>query len=180
MSKNRKEKEKIIKSFANDFRKAKILVFTDYFGIRANELNQLRRTLKENGCKYQVIKKTFLEKILEKDGKAEVEAKKLPGGLGVIFGLEDEVSWPKIALKFSKKEAVEYCKHHPETALVFMDIKMPVMDGYEATRQIRKLYPALPIVAQTAHAMTEDKNTAFLAGCNDYLVKPILKENLKD
>jgi len=77
------------------------------------------------------------------------------------------------------KEAVEYCKHHPETALVFMDIKMPVMDGYEATRQIRKLYPALPIVAQTAHAMTEDKNTAFLAGCNDYLVKPILKENLK-
>ncbi len=104
MSKNRKEKEKIIKSFANDFRKAKILVFTDYFGIRANELNQLRRTLKENGCKYQVIKKTFLEKILEKDGKAEVEAKKLPGGLGVIFGFEDEVSGPKIALKFSKKE----------------------------------------------------------------------------
>jgi len=77
------------------------------------------------------------------------------------------------------REAVEYCKDHPETALVFMDIKMPVMDGYEATRQIREIYPALPIVAQTAHAMTENKDAAFRAGCNDYLVKPILKENLK-
>ncbi|NOY38570.1 MAG: response regulator [Chlorobi bacterium] len=77
------------------------------------------------------------------------------------------------------KEAVEYCKTHPEIALVLMDIKMPVMDGYEATRQIRKLYPELPVIAQTAHAMTENKETAFRAGCNDYLTKPILKDTLR-
>ena len=100
----RKEKEKIIKEFIDDLKKAKILVFTDYFGVRADELNQLRKTLKENGCKYQVIKKTFLEKVLEKEKVLEIEVKKLPGGLGVIFGFEDEVSGPKVALKFSKKE----------------------------------------------------------------------------
>ncbi len=75
-------------------------------------------------------------------------------------------------------EAVNYCKDHEEVGLVLMDIKMPVMDGYEATKEIRKFRHDLPIVAQTAHAMEYDKNTALEIGCNDYLTKPILREKL--
>jgi len=75
-------------------------------------------------------------------------------------------------------EAVNYCKDHEDVGLVLMDIKMPVMDGYEATKEIRKFRYDLPIVAQTAHAMEYDKNTALEIGCNDYLTKPIIREKL--
>lgn len=73
-------------------------------------------------------------------------------------------------------EAIEICKSNPLIELVLMDIKMPEVDGYEATRQIRKFNAALPIIAQTAHALPEDKDKAFEAGCNDYLSKPINRE----
>ncbi|MCD6201446.1 MAG: response regulator [Bacteroidales bacterium] len=75
-------------------------------------------------------------------------------------------------------KAVEYCQSHEEVSLILMDIKMPVMDGYEATREIRKFRSDLPIVAQTAHAMEFDRDTAFKIGCNDYLTKPIMKDRL--
>ena len=78
------------------------------------------------------------------------------------------------------KEAVDYCRAHPDTSLVLMDIKMPIMDGYEATREIRKINPELPIIAQTAHAMTENKETALQAGCNEYMTKPIMKNELEE
>ncbi|HHJ10352.1 MAG TPA: response regulator [Bacteroidetes bacterium] len=75
-------------------------------------------------------------------------------------------------------KAVEYCKSHEEISLVLMDIKMPVMDGYEATKEIRKIRPDLPIIAQTAHANEYDRDTAFKIGCNDYLTKPIMQDRL--
>jgi len=74
--------------------------------------------------------------------------------------------------------AVQYCKYHEEIGLVLMDIKMPVMDGYEATKEIRKFRHDLPIVAQTAHAMEYDKNTALQTGCNEYMTKPIIRHHL--
>jgi len=55
---------------------------------------------------------------------------------------------------------------------------MPVMDGFEATKQIKKLKSKLPIIAQTAHAMVDDKYKALEAGCDDYISKPINKEEL--
>jgi CheY-like chemotaxis protein len=54
-----------------------------------------------------------------------------------------------------------------------MDVKMPVMDGYEATRQIRKFNKDVVIIAQTAYGLSEDKSKAIGAGCNDYISKPL-------
>jgi CheY-like chemotaxis protein len=71
------------------------------------------------------------------------------------------------------KEAVDLCRSRPDIDLILMDIKMPVMDGYEATRQIRAFNPKVVIVAQTAYGLRGDQEKALEAGCNAYLSKPI-------
>ncbi|MDD4180565.1 MAG: response regulator, partial [Victivallaceae bacterium] len=76
------------------------------------------------------------------------------------------------------KEAVEILKNIPYD-LVLMDIQMPIMDGYEATRQIRNPESAvlnhdIPIIAMTAYAMQSDQAACLKAGMNDYISKPIL------
>gem|GEM_PF-533963 len=78
------------------------------------------------------------------------------------------------------QEAVIQCRDNDEIALVLMDIKMPVMDGYEATRQIRSFRKDLPVIALTAYAFEEDRQKSIRAGCNDYVSKPIRKEILFD
>ena len=64
--------------------------------------------------------------------------------------------------------------------LIFMDLKMPVMDGWEATRRIRALPEgaAIPIIALTAQAMAGDEQKALANGCNDYLAKPVVDPEL--
>jgi len=75
-------------------------------------------------------------------------------------------------------EAIELCKINPAIDLILMDIKMPVMDGYEATREIRKFNPDVVIFAQTSFALTGDSDKALAAGCNDYIAKPYNKADL--
>jgi len=57
--------------------------------------------------------------------------------------------------------------------LILMDISLPVMDGYEATSNIRKTFPSLPIIGLSAHAMQGDAERAKAAGCTDYMTKPV-------
>lgn len=76
------------------------------------------------------------------------------------------------------EEAVKVCEDQPDLDLVLMDIKMPDLNGLDATRQIRKFNPNLPIIAQTAYALVGEKNKCLSAGCNDYISKPINRESL--
>lgn len=64
-----------------------------------------------------------------------------------------------------------------EYALVIMDLKMPVMDGLEATRQIKMAMPDLPVIALTANAFDSDRQAAFEAGCDNFLSKPVSAES---
>lgn len=75
-------------------------------------------------------------------------------------------------------EAVEVCRNNPDTELILMDIQMHLMNGYEATRQIRRFNKDVVIIAQTAFGLSGDKEKAIVAGCNDYISKPIKKDEL--
>lgn len=76
------------------------------------------------------------------------------------------------------EEAISICRENPEIDIVLMDIQLPKMDGYEATREIRKLNTDVIIIAQTAYAFEEDKDIALAAGCNHYFPKPINQKEL--
>lgn len=70
-------------------------------------------------------------------------------------------------------EALKMMFEHPSIQLVLMDLKMPVMDGFEATKRIREQKTNLPIIALTAYSLQKDKEKAMLAGCDDILTKPV-------
>jgi PAS domain S-box-containing protein len=70
-------------------------------------------------------------------------------------------------------EAVHTCKTNPDIDMVIMDVKMPVMDGYEATRLIKQFRPELPVIMQTAYSRESDREKAFQNGCDGYLSKPL-------
>jgi CheY-like chemotaxis protein len=78
----------------------------------------------------------------------------------------------------SGADAVETCRKFPDIDLILIDIQLPLLDGYEATRQIRQFNKDVIIIAQTAYALTGDKEKAIDAGCNDYISKPINKDLL--
>ena len=110
-------------------------------------------------------------------------------GLKILIVEDDETSelFLRNAIKLFSKEilyartgvkAVEGCRNNPDIDLILMDIKMPVMDGLEATRQIRQFNKEVIIIAQTAFGLTDDQKKAIAAGCNDYISKPIKKEQL--
>ncbi|KAF0196234.1 MAG: Diguanylate cyclase/phosphodiesterase [Bacteroidetes bacterium] len=125
----------------------------------------------------------------EKSVPVQNENNLIVPGLKIVIAEDDETSEMLISInirEFSKEiikvrsgdEVVEVCRRNPDIDLVLMDIQMPGMNGYEATRLIRQFNQNVIIIAQTAFGLTGDKKKSIEAGCNDYISKPIKKDEL--
>ncbi len=111
------------------------------------------------------------------------------GDLNILVVEDNLVSYKLLEISLSKTgcttfhaengaDAVEMVKDNPDIDVVLMDIQLPVLNGYDATRQIKKIRPELPVIAQTANAMDSDRAKCMEAGCSDYVTKPIVLKNL--
>jgi len=111
--------------------------------------------------------------------------------LKVLIVEDDEISDVYITLLLAKYncevlhantgvKAVDACRNNPDLDLIMMDIKMPEMNGYETTQQIRKFNQKIVIFAQTAHVLAGDKEKSLAVGCNEYIPKPLSQFVLKE
>jgi signal transduction histidine kinase/CheY-like chemotaxis protein len=91
----------------------------------------------------------------------------------LLLRIELEKSGRQILKAGTGSEAIDISREHPEIDLILMDIQMPGINGYEATRRIRQFNKDVVIIAQTAFGLAGDKEKALLAGCNDYITKPV-------
>ena len=109
--------------------------------------------------------------------------------LNILLTEDDEISMrllkelfenENVNLYFAKngQEALSIVKANPNIQLVLMDLKMNVMDGFEATKLIKKVRPELPVIAQSAFSFSDELNKAKLAGCDDFIRKPVKRELL--
>jgi signal transduction histidine kinase/ActR/RegA family two-component response regulator len=125
------------------------------------------------------------QKILKKETKTVTKK------LKILIVEDEEISNLLISLsleKFSYEiltvksgfDAIETIRKNPDLHLVFMDMKIPGIDGYETTRQIRQFNKDVLIIAQTAYAQIGDREKAISAGCNDYISKPIQLDILEN
>jgi CheY-like chemotaxis protein len=92
--------------------------------------------------------------------------------------LLSRVTGSRIIRAENGREAVELFNSNSDIKLILMDIKMPEVDGLEATRRIKSINSSVPIIAITAYAMSGDEERVMAAGCDGYLSKPIKKELL--
>jgi len=113
-----------------------------------------------------------------------IETKSSVTGLKILIAEDDETSemfMSILAKSFSREilkartglEVIDSCRNNPDLDLILMDIQMPEMGGYEATRHIRQFNKKVVIIAQTAYGLSGDRSKAIEAGCNDYISKPI-------
>jgi CheY-like chemotaxis protein len=84
----------------------------------------------------------------------------------------------KVLYASNGREAIELFRTNQDIQLILMDMKMPEIDGFEATRQIKLINPKVKIIAITAYAMSGDEERTIAAGCDGYLSKPINKKSL--
>ena len=147
--------------------KGSIFYFTIPYNGETEERNVIQNVVLPEGAKNQIKDLNIL--IAEDDELSE----KLLTVIVKMFGKE-------VLKARTGVEAIEACRNNPDIDLVFMDIQMPEMDGYEATRQIRKFNKGVVIIAQTAYALIGDREDALAAGCNDYVSKPIRKDKLME
>ena len=114
-----------------------------------------------------------------------------PSNLKILIAEDEQTSDDLLTIlmqSFSKeilhtkngKETIEICRANPDIDLILMDIRMPILSGYEATRKIREFNKDIIIIAQTAFALPGDYKKAIDAGCNDHITKPILKNKLME
>jgi CheY-like chemotaxis protein/nitrogen-specific signal transduction histidine kinase len=134
---------------------------------------------------YSHIQVQLPVKMTEKNSSESLENKT------ILIAEDDEISYIylsrmlalyklNIIRAYNGQDAIELLEANPDVCIIIMDIKMPIMDGYQATRIIREKGINIPILALTAFAFSDDKEKALAAGCNDYLSKPVKKEKLID
>lgn len=140
MPKTRAQKEKEVESLIEGFKRQKIAIFSDFHGISAAKLRELRRDLKKEGAEYKVAKKTLLDRALENAG-IKLKSKGLQGEIGVALGYRDEIVPAKTLSKFS--QANETFKI---LAAIFGE---RVLDAKE-TLALAKLPPREVLLAQVA------------------------------
>lgn len=86
----------------------------------------------------------------------------------ILESTKAKLLWAKTGV-----DAIKQFEQNDDICLILMDMKMPDMDGIEATKKIREISQSIPIIAQTAYALSEDRSKCINAGCNDYMTKPI-------
>jgi PAS domain S-box-containing protein len=145
--------------------KGSIFYFTIPYNAEQEEKNSSKNVGLVDGEKNQINNLKIL--IAEDDETSEILITKAVK----IFGKE-------VLKAGTGVEVVEACRNNPDIDLILMDIQMPEMNGYEATRQIRQFNKDVVIIAQTAYALIGDREMAIAAGCNDYISKPIKKDEL--
>jgi len=144
----------------------------------------------QGACFYFTLPCTNSVKLLSETPTEPIDNKSIVKKLKLLLVEDDEVSeylldvavaqYCKEVLKARTGiEAVELARLHADIDLILMDIRMPEMGGYEATRHIRQFNPNVVIIAQTAFGLAGDRDRAIEAGCNDYLAKPINMEELE-
>ena len=118
-----------------------------------------------------------------------IEPKKAKSSLKILVAEDDDISYYFLLTILNELkcetircingvEAVDICSKNNDIDLILMDIRMPLMNGLEATKRIREFNSTVVIIAQTAFALLGDKDVALDAGCNDYISKPINKTDL--
>ncbi len=118
------------------------------------------------------------------------EISQITSGKPLILVAEDEVSGSlllehilqeegiEVLVVTDGQQAVDECRKNFMITLVLMDLKMPVMNGFQATKEIKSIRPNLPVIAITAYALSGDESRALKAGCDDYIAKPFDREEL--
>jgi CheY-like chemotaxis protein len=84
----------------------------------------------------------------------------------------------KLLLATNAPDAISFIEEGSNVDLILMDMKMPGMDGFEATRRIKKLTPDIKIAAVTAYSSDADRDSCIEAGCDEYIAKPFQKNDL--
>lgn len=110
-------------------------------------------------------------------------------GLNIVFAEDEEFNFIyafellrefnfNIIRAYNGQMALDLCQQHADIDLIFMDISMPIMDGFEATKLIKQLRPDIPVVIQTSYSHVTDKQIALEAGADEYLSKPYNQREL--
>lgn len=98
----KEKKREIINSLADKLSRQKIVIFSDYTGLKVNQIQGLRKQLRQKGIDYQVAKKSLIDLSLEKAGLKDIKIKNLVGQIALVFGYQDEIFPAKILYNFSK------------------------------------------------------------------------------
>ncbi len=139
---------------------------------------------KGRGSRFTFTVPVARHELSAQDSTLTVENNRLPEQPLVLIAEDEDSNFAVLELLMKRKfnarisramngqQAVEYCQLNPDVQLIIMDIKMPVMDGFEATRLIKSIRPKLPVLGLTAYGLSGDERRVREAGCDAYMAKP--------